>query len=133
MKKIMSILLIIIFVLSILNINSFASSQQANNETKSTIVEIKDRELKELEDYNKAYGKEAYGMTAYILNKVRIYSIPFCFAGIAIAAIYQYIIGIRRIELREQGFSLMIIMVTIFVICQILPLVFAIVVQNWRG
>ncbi len=133
MRKIMSILLTIILVLSILNINVFASSQQVDNETKSTIVEIKDRELKEIKDYNDLYGKEPYGMTAYILNKIRIYSIPFCFAGIALAAIYQYIIGIRRIELREQGFSLMIILVTIFVICQILPLVFAIVVRNWRG
>lgn len=131
MKKIISIVFIVILLFSFLNINVYADTNNSVDNTKSSIVEIKDRELKELKDYNNLYGKEAYGMTAYILNKVRIYSIPFCFAGIAIAAIYQYIIGIRRIELREKGFSLMIIMVTIFVICQILPLVFAIVVQNW--
>lgn len=132
MKKIVSILFIIIFIFSIFNV-TVQATQVKNNETTSQIIEIKEKELKEIKDYNEAYGSEAYGMTAYILNKIRIYSIPFCFVGIAFAAIYQYIIGVRRIELREQGFALMTIMITIFVICQILPLVFAIVVQNWRG
>ena len=132
MKKIIAIFLVMICLFSMYSVYA-SSTQVIDNQTSSQLVQIKDKELKELEDYNKAYGSESYGFTAYLLNKVRIYSIPFCFAGIAIAAIYQYIIGIRRIELREQGFSLMIIMVTIFVICQILPLVFAIVVQNWRG
>ena len=87
---------------------------------------------KEIKDYNEAYGSEAYGMTAYILNKVRIYSIPCCFIGIAVAAIYQYAIGIRRIDVRDRGLHLMIGFVTILVICQVLPLVFAIVIKSWR-
>ena len=132
MKKLISILFIVIFIFLILNINVVAT-ENTERKTKNQIIEIKEKELKEIKDYNEAYGSEAYGMTAYILNKIRIFSIPFLFVGIALAAIYQYVIGIRRIELREQGFSLMVIMITIFVICQILPLIFAIVVQSWRG
>ena len=99
----------------------------------SQLVQIKDRELKSIEDYNKAYGTESYGITAYMLNKVRIYSIPFCFIGIAVGAIYQYVIGIRKIDVRDRGFLLIIGFVTIFVICQVLPLIFAVVVKSWRG
>ena len=72
-------------------------------------------------------------MTAYILNKVRIYSIPFCFIGIAVGAIYQYVIGIRRLDVRDKGFLVSIAFVTIAVICQVLPLIFAIVVKGWRS
>ena len=71
-------------------------------------------------------------MTAYVLDKVRIYSIPFCFVGVAIAAIYQYVLGVRKIDVRDRGLQLMIGIITIFVICQVLPLIFAIVV-TWRG
>ena len=86
-----------------------------------------------LEDYNEAYGSDSYGLTAYLLNKVRIYSIPCCFVGIAVAAIYQYVIGVRKIDVRDRGLQLMIGLITIFVIAQVLPLIFAIVVKSWRG
>lgn len=109
----------------------------SNNEiiaesTKSELVAIKDTELKSIEDYKSAYGSTTYGVVAYVLNKVRVYSIPFGFLGIAISAIYQYIIGIRHLETRDKGFNSMIAIVTLFVICQVLPLVFAIVVKGWR-
>ena len=97
------------------------------------LIEIKDKELKTMEEYKEAYGSDAYGITAYLLNKVRIYSIPFGFVSIIIAAIYQYIIGLKKLDVRDKGFALMIASVTIVVICQVLPLVFAIVVKGWRG
>ena len=103
------------------------------SETMSQLVEIKDNEKKTLEDYQAAYGSETYGLTAYILNKVQIYSIPFCFVGIAISAIYQYVLGIRKLDTRDKGFAIMISIITIFVIAQVLPLIFAIVVKGWRG
>ena len=88
---------------------------------------------KKLEDYKKEYESDAYGLAAYILNIVRIYSIPFCFIGIAIGAIYQYVIGIHKLDERDKGFAMIISFVTILVIAQILPLIFAIVVKGWRG
>ncbi len=97
------------------------------------LVEIKEKELKEIQDYNEAYGSEAYGFTAYMLNKVRLYSIPLCFIGVAVGAIWQYVIGIRKLDIHDRGLFLIIGFVTIFVICQVLPLVFAIVVKGFRN
>lgn len=108
------------------------SNEVKQSETMSQLVEIKDNEKKTLEDYQAAYGSETYGLTAYILNKVQIYSIPFCFVGIAISAIYQYVLGIRKLDTRDKGFAIMISIITIFVIAQVLPLIFAIVVKGWR-
>lgn len=102
------------------------------NETTSKLIQIKEKGAQEVEDYIKAYdNNEAYGWTAFILSKVRIFSIPCCFIGIAVGAIYQYVIGIRRADLHDRGFLLIIAFVTIFVVCQILPLVFAIVVKGF--
>ena len=103
------------------------------NGTVSQLVELKDNEKKTLEDYQNAYGSETYGLTAYILNRIQIFSIPFCFVGIAISAIYQYVLGIRKLDTRDKGFAIMISIITIFVIAQVLPLIFAIVVKGWRG
>ena len=78
---------------------------------------------------------QTYGLESkeFLLNKIRVYSIPFGFVAIIIAAIYQYIIGLKKLDVRDKGFALMIASVTIVVICQVLPLVFAIVVKGWRG
>ncbi len=102
-------------------------------QTSGELTDIKEQAAQELKDYTERYGSDTYGLTAYILNKVRIYSIPFCFIGIAIGAIYQYVIGIRKLDLRDKGFNLVIAFVTILIICQVLPLIFAIVVKGWRG
>ena len=94
---------------------------------------IKDKELKTLEDYKESYGNDTYGIAAYALNIIRIYSIPFGFVGIAISGIYRYVIGIRKLDVRDKGFGAMIGIITVMVICQVLPLIFAIVVKGWRG
>ena len=110
-----------------------AENTIVQSETMSQLVEIKNKEKKTLEDYKVAYGSETYGLTAYILSRVQVYSIPFCFLGIAISAIYQYVLGIRELDTRDKGFTIMISIITIFVIAQVLPLIFAIVVKGWRG
>ena len=110
-----------------------AENTIVQSETMSQLVEIKNKEKKTLEDYKVAYGSETYGLTAYILSRVQVYSIPFCFVGIAISAIYQYVLGIRKLDTRDKGFTIMISIITIFVIAQVLPLIFAIVVKGWRG
>ena len=99
----------------------------------SKIVEVTNNEKKTLEDYQQAYGSESYGLTAYILSRIQIYSIPFCFIGIAISAIYQYVLGVRKLDTRDKGFTIMISIITLFVIAQVLPLIFAVVVKGWRG
>jgi hypothetical protein len=125
-------IIVITIFLSILSVGS-VYAETISNQTKSQLIEIKDNELKSMEDYQQAYGNTTYGTVAYVLNKVRIYSIPFAILGIAISAIYEYVIGLRHAESRDKGFNSMIAIVTLLVICQVLPLIFAIIVKGWRG
>lgn len=133
-KKIAIFFIVVLLVISCFSV-VYAEENESNKsvlteEGTSQLIEIKERELNSIEDYKKDYGSDAYGTAAYILNKVRLYSIPLVFVGIAISAIYQYVIGIRKLDIRDKGFSTMIAIITIGVICQILPLVFAIVVKT---
>ena len=104
-----------------------------SEQTKGQLIEIRTKELKSIEDYQKQYGNPAFGVVAYILDKVRIYSIPLAILGIAVSAIYEYVLGTRHMEALDKGFNSMIAVVTALVVCQLLPLIFAIIVRGWRG
>ena len=136
MKKILisTIAIILLFMLYLLSNNTVQAVQEKpiTEKTESTLVEIKEKEMSSLEDYQEAYNSKSYGLTAYILHKVQIYSIPLTLLGIIIAAINQYIIGVRHLEKQEKGLSMMITFVTLGIICQVLPLVFTIVVKFGR-
>lgn len=137
-KKIATAIIIVILTLGFLTIATYATNTVSNdidlkNDSTVNLVQIKDKELETLQDYQESYGDATYGLVAYILNIIRLYSIPFGFVGIAISGIYRYVIGIRTLDVRDKGFGAMIGIITVMVICQILPLVFAIVVKGWRG
>ena len=107
MKKVISIVTIFILVIGIMSCSGvFAATENdgriLDKETESKIVQMKENSAKSMEDYKIKYGSEAYGTVAYILNLVRIFSIPLCFLGIAIGAIHQYIIGIRKLDTLEK-------------------------------
>ena len=143
MKKNMTlavtVLMIIILVLFSME-KVYAANNTSNNtnerviqeSTESKLVELKEKELKSLEDYQETYNSKSYGLTAYILHKVQIYSIPFCFLGIIVGAICSYVLGIRHLETQEKGMALMVSFVTLAIICQVLPLIFTIVVKFGR-
>ena len=131
-KKVLSCcFIILLFVLSGQMVYA-DSVNQLEAQGAGQLVQIKENSEKKLEDYKEEYGSDAYGIAAYILNAVRIYSIPVCFVGIAIGGIYQ-VIGIRKLDERDRGFGIMIGCITVLVITQLLPLIFAIVVKGWRG
>lgn len=131
-KKVLSCcFIILLFVLSSQMVYA-DSVNQLEAQGAGQLVQIKENSEKKLEDYKEEYGSDAYGIAAYILNAVRIYSIPVCFVGIAIGGIYQ-VIGIRKLDERDRGFGIMIGCITVLVIAQLLPLIFAIVVKGWRG
>ena len=136
MKKVLAIFTILVMTLGIFTFTNtvYAETTKAiDNKTESQLVEIKETQTKSLEDYKQKYGSDAYGTVAYILNIVRIYSIPFCFLGIAIGAIHQYVIGIRKLDTLEKGMGLIVTFVTLLIICQVLPLAFAMFVKFGRG
>ncbi len=135
MKKNLTIIgitiLIIISSMLVFN-NIYAAETETDSGPESELIKLREKELKTLEDYEETYGSKSYGLTAYILHKVQVYSIPLCFLGILVGAILDYVIGIRHLENKERGMALMIGFVTIAIICQVLPLVFAIVVKFGR-
>lgn len=138
MKKVLSLIaiLLVLIVATITPVYAATEILEENNEVlesdnASDFYKIKEDASGRLEQYTEKYGSKAYGITAMILDTVRIYSIPFCLLGIAVGAIYQYIIGIRRLDVRDKGFNLIIAFVTILVIAQVLPLVFTIVTKGW--
>ena len=135
MKKAIIIVTIftIVFGIFICTNTVNAAEQAIDEETESKLVEIKENTANSLKDYQEKYGSDVYGLVAYILNIIRIYSIPFCFLGIAIGAIHKYVIGIRKLDTLEKGMALIVTFVTILIICQILPLAFAVFVKFGRG
>ena len=133
MKKVVAIILLLMMIVIFGCNQVYAAENIIDEQHESKLIQIKEQSTKTLEEYQQKYGSDAYGLTAYILNLIRIYSIPLCFLGIAVSAIYQYIIGIRKLDTQEKGLVMMISFVTILVICQILPLAFAIVVKFGRG
>ena len=136
MKKtvVTTILTIMLIVMCFFTTSVYAAKETVLDEkTESQLVEMKEKSEKSLEYYKEKYGSDAYGMTAYVLHLISVYSIPFCFLGIAISGVYQYIIGIRKLDIKEKGLAMMVTFVTTLVICQILPLAFAIVVKFGRG
>lgn len=137
-KKISMVVIIFIMLVgtfTIFSCNSYAvTGEEVLNSTQATeLVEIKETTKGKMAEYIEKYGSTPFGVAAYILNVVRIYSIPFCFVGIALGSIFQYVLGIRKLDVRDRGFMLIITFVTILLICQVLPLIFAIVVNGWRG
>ena len=137
MKKVLSFIAILSILFLVVVTPVYAETEileekevlESDNAT--DFYKIKETAGGKLEQYTEKYGSKAYGITAMVLDTVRIYSIPLCLLGIAIGAIYQYIIGIRRMDVRDKGFNLIIAFVSLLVIAQILPLVFTIVVKGW--
>jgi len=138
MKKILSIVAIFLILMLAIITPVYAANEKINDngdvlesDNASDFYKTKEQALGKIEQYSEKYGSKAYGITAMVLDTVRIYSIPLCFLGISVGAIYQYIIGIRRLDIRDRGFNLIIAFVTILVIAQVLPLVFTIVTRGW--
>jgi len=132
MKKLLGIFTIAILLMIALNTVVFAENIVVlDEENANEIIEMKEDIETELEEYNEKYGSEAYGLAAFLLNIARIYSIPICFIGIIVGALDQYVLGTRRLDKKHKGYGIIMTFVTLLVICQILPLIFTIVVIGW--
>ncbi len=137
MKKTIAIIMILLLSMSILIIPNAVYATETNTleETnKEELSKVGDEMEQKKIEYTEKYKSEEYWLAGYILEEiVRVYSIPICFVGIAIGAIFQYVLGTRRLDYKHRGFGLIITFVTILVICQVLPFIYAIVVTGWRG
>lgn len=140
MKKALTIIIIVLFLV-IIGINIFATNVYAESDNgiidevtsaNGNLLKLKENQAKSLEEYKQKYGSDSYGLTAYILHVVQVYSIPFCFLGIVISIIYKVVIGSRHLENAEKGLGMIVAIVTLTIICQVLPLIFALVVKLGR-
>lgn len=133
LKKVVILTIVALMIIGVSSVYAIEGNEVLNSTQAADIVEMKESSKAKLQDYIEKYGSTPYGVAAFILNVLRIYSIPCCFIGIAVGSIYQYVIGIRKLDTRDKGFALIVTFVTILLICQVLPLIFAIVVNFWRG
>lgn len=133
LKKIIIMMVTVLAICGSVSVFAITGDEVLESNQATELVEMKESTKDKMGEYIEKYGSTPYGITAYILNGVRIYSIPFCFIGIAIGSIFQYVIGIRKLDVRDRGFALIITFVTILLICQVLPLIFAVIVNGWRG
>ena len=126
MKKTIAIILIIICIIFMAVNFSYATQNEVN--------EVNQKMEEKKAEYTKKYGSDAYWFAGYIIEDiVQPYSIPVCIAGIVVGLVFQYVMGTRRLDYKHRGFGMVIIFVSILVICQVLPFIYALVLFGWRG
>lgn len=136
MKKIVVGIILVLMLCVTMNTVVFAESATVSTVTETNtnnISGMKEKIAGKIEKYSEKYESEAYGLAAFILDTARIYSIPVCFVGIVIGALNQYVLGTRRLDKKHKGYGIIMTFVTLLVICQVLPLIFTVVVMGWRG
>lgn len=134
MKKAIALIVIILCLLSTSIVFATETTNDLQEKNENELTEVKDKmELKKIE-YTEKYGSDAYWFAGYIIEEIiQPYSIPLCFVGIAMGAVFQYVMGTRRLDYKHRGFGMIIVFVTALVICQVLPFIYALVVTGWRG
>ena len=138
MKKTIAAILIILCLLSIHTVYATEKNEVETNQivekVENTENEVKSKMEQKKVEYTEKYGSDAYWMAGFIIEEiVQPYSIPLCFAGIAMGLVFQYVMGTRRLDYKHRGFGTVIVFVTILIICQVLPFIYALVVRGWRG
>ena len=137
MKKIIVGIILVLMLSLTISTTVFAETVTSDNtiavENANKISGMKDSVSDKIAEYSEKYESDAYGLAAYILNVARIFSIPVCFVGIIIGALNQYVLGTRRLDKKHKGYGIIMTFVTLLVICQVLPLIFTVVVMGWRG
>ena len=103
---------------------------RAGNASETTINRVLTKEEKIKENTEKCGGDKNLGTVLYYLEIVQKYSVPVCFIGLTIASLNFFIIGNKKLEKREQGFSMLIMFGLGLVMFQVLPLLFAIIVAG---
>lgn len=103
---------------------------RAGNASETTINRVMTKEEKIKENAEKCGGDKNLGTVLYYLEIVQKYSVPVCFIGLTIASLNFFIIGNKKLEKREQGFSMLIMFGLGLIMFQVLPLLFAIIVAG---
>ena len=150
MKKIILILTMVMVIFT----NSFAlatdnsdmpsfsteiSGEIAENTEENTenITQASDKILsnmskkdKKISEYTDKYNNETFGVTAYYLEVIQLYSIPVFIILLTVGAFNFYIIGEKKLDKKQQGFSFIMSALCGLVVFQVLPFLFALLVAG---
>ena len=83
---------------------------------------------RKIAEYTDKYNDKTLAVTAYWLDVAHLYSIPVFIILITWGAFNCYIIGEKKLDKREQGFSTMVASLVGLVVFQVLPFLFALLV-----
>lgn len=140
MKKI-SIAMIIIMMLTMLftplvlatdaKENTLITEEMTNrsNASETTLENLTTKEEK-IAYYTEKYGDETEGRVAYWISIVQKYSIPVFFLLLIWGAFNFFIIGNKKLQQREKGFSIIVGSIIGVIVFQALPLIYAIFVAG---
>ena len=95
-KALIGIILIVLILLVFCGQVLANQSTILEEENTKDITVMKEKVNSKVEEYAEKYNSETYGLTAYILNLVRWYSIPICFIGIVVGAIILIFINVFK-------------------------------------
>ncbi len=97
LKKVVVIIGIVLTIFGSVAVFAITGEEVLESNQATELLEMKESTKNKMEEYIEKYGSAPYGVTAYILNGVRIYSIPLCFIGIAVGSIFQYVLRNSKI------------------------------------
>ena len=114
------------------NTNSIDSIENTSTNSIDEEKEPETKTRKDLQDFKQIYG-ETYAIQAFVIDRIRIFSIPVCFLGLMISVIGQHVIGSTKsgIGSGDKGYKWVVTFLTLFVIAQALPLIYAVIVKGW--
>ena len=100
--------------------------------SKTRLLGLRDSSLKTLEKYRNEYRNSIiYGTIAYILHMLSLISIPILVILLIVSYLYDSVIGLKTRSLYNKGRLIRFHVLTFFVACQLMPLIFATVIKGW--
>lgn len=100
--------------------------------SKTRLLGLRDSSLKTLEKYKNEYRNSIiYGTIAYALHMLSLISIPVLIILLIVSYVYDSVIGLKTRSLYNKGRVIRFHVLTIFTVCQVMPLIFATVIKGW--
>lgn len=100
------------------------------NDASETILENVTESERKKAYYIDKYNDEFFGTIAYALDWLRIYSLPVIFIIMIIGSFNFLIIGNKKLDKKEQGYSMIVFSVIALVVFNVLPLLYAVLVAG---
>ena len=103
------------------------SKEEITDASEKILTNMSKKERK-IAEYTDKYNDKTLAVTAYWLDIIQLYSIPLFIILITWGAFNCYIIGEKKLDKREQGFSIMVGSLIGLVVFQVLLFLFALLV-----